>query len=146
MAWWDDAVDRFNKHSERAKDFWDSPALGRWNSYSDFVASANELTDGWYGTVADALPVAGNIHRAVLGRDRTVDTLNNTGRSWSDVLGYNAGNTTGGTSAPLAGLKGKIEDGANDLFEFYAGHSDKMSDKMLHDLSHERFWFDTGVN
>lgn len=132
MAWWDDAVERFQKHSDRAKDFWESPAYGKWNSYSDFVSSANDLTDGWFGTVADALPVAGNIHRAVLGRDRTVDTLHSTGRDWADVLGYNAGNLTGGTSAPLAGMTRKIEDGANDLFEFYTGQKD------YHRIPHRR--------
>lgn len=121
LSWWSDV----QKHGERAKDFFESPALGKWNSYSDFVTSANELTDGWYGTIADALPVAGNVHRAVLGRDRTNDILDNTGKSWSDVIGYNSGALTGGTSAPLAGVTGKIEDGKNDLFEFYTGQTDR---------------------
>lgn len=124
MAWWDDVKADLKKHGERASDFWNSPALGKWNSYSDFVSSANELTDGWYGTVADALPIAGNVHRAVLNRDRTNDILDNTGRTWADVIGYNSGALTGGTSAPLAGVTGKIEDGKNDLFEFYTGYKD----------------------
>lgn len=124
MSWWDDAVNKVQKHSDRAKEFWESPALGKWSSYSDFVSSANELTDGWYGTVADALPVARNIHNSVLARDRTNDVLDNTGRTWRDVIGYNSGALTGGVSSPLAGMSRKIEEGANDLFEFYTGTKD----------------------
>lgn len=125
MTWWDDAVEWSNKHTERFHDFNNRIATGEVGSYSDFVGLTNEYTDGWYGTIADALPLAGNVHRALLNRDRTNDTLNNTGQSWSDVIGYNSGALTGGTSAPLAGMKGKIEDGKNDLFEFYTGQKDR---------------------
>lgn len=123
MSWWDDAFKWSNKHTERWHDF--NNRLADVGSYSDFVGLANEYTDGWYGTIADALPYASNLHRAVLGRDRTNDILDNTGQSWSDVIGYNSGALTGGSSAAMAGMKGKIEDGKNDLFEFYTGQKDR---------------------
>lgn len=123
MSWWDDAVDWTQKHTDRWHDF--NNRLTGVGSYSDFVGLANEFTDGWYGTVADIIPYAGNVHRAVLNRDRTNDLLNNTGKSWADVIGYNSGALTGGTSASVAGLTRKIEDGSNDLFEFYTGQKDR---------------------
>lgn len=127
MAWWNDVwengIDWSEKHTERFHDF--NNRLADVGSYSDFVGLANEFTDGWYGTVADAIPFASNLHRAVLNRDRVDDILDNTGKSWSDVIGYNSNALTGGTSASLAGLKGKIEDGKHDLFEFYTGEKDR---------------------
>lgn len=99
------------------------------SSYSDYVRRANGRTNGWYGTIAGALPIAGGIHNAILNRDRTNDILNNTGRSWWDVLGYNSSALTGGSSAGLRDAVGtgiKMARGTHSLYEFYAGEPDKM--------------------
>lgn len=100
-------------------------------SYSDFVSNANESTDGWYGTAANAIPYVRDLHNAVLDRDRTLDILHNTGRSWSDIIGYNSNGLTSGAGASLGSLTTKIEDGVNDLFEFYTGdkHKSDMHNK-----------------
>lgn len=90
-------------------------------SYSDFVSNANQSSDGWYGTVANGIPYVRDLHNAVLDRDRTMDILRNTGRSWDDIIGYNSNGLTSGTGSSLGSLTTKIEDGVNDLFEFYTG-------------------------
>lgn len=94
-------------------------------SYSDFVTKSNQATDGWYGTVANAIPYVRDAHNAVLDRDRTLDVLNNTGRDWGDVLGYNSNGITAGTGSSLGNLTTKIEDGVHDLFQFYSGEEAK---------------------
>lgn len=113
-----------NKHEERLDN------LFKGNSdYSDFVATANENTDGWYETIADSIPIVNNIHQSVLGRDSAVDYLNNTGLSWSDIPGYNASKLTGRTSSNInEGFRSayKIADGHHDLYAFYAGEPDIM--------------------
>lgn len=105
-----------------AQDVWNDVTSS--SSYSDYVSKANGRTNGWFSTVMGAIPVASGIHNALLGRDSANDILANTGQSWSDVLGYNTRNLTGGTSASIGSAVGqgqKIADGVHDLYEFYTG-------------------------
>lgn len=129
MLWFDDAYNWYKAQEDRFNEF--SGNFVNLNSYSDFVQQANGYTDGWYSTVASALPFVGNLHRAVLDRDRANDMLSNSGQSWWDVLGYNSSNITGGTSSALAGVNNKLlskmEDGVNDLFEYYTGEQDALN-------------------
>lgn len=126
-----DAVDQiYNPYRtvERIRDIWNDATSS--SSYSDYVSKANERTNGWYSTIAGAIPVASNFHNALLGRDRAIDYLDNTGYSWIDIPGYNAAMLTGGTSSNIGqgvNTAMKIADGKNDLYEYYAGEPDKFS-------------------
>lgn len=108
-----------------AKAVWDDATSS--GSYSDYVSKANERTNGWYGTVANSVPIVNNVHNALLGRDSALDYLNNSGLSWSDLPGYQSSRLTNGTSNAISDAAhtiGKIMDGKNDLYEFYAGVPD----------------------
>lgn len=107
---------------DTSKDVWNDATSS--NSYSDYVNKANERTNGWYGTLAGSIPVAGGLHRAILERDRVNDMLKNSGQSWGDVIGYNSLNALSGASSGLSSSARdgmKIADGVHDLYEFYTG-------------------------
>lgn len=135
MFTWDDVKKGYDVWNDKIKQYtpigigkaiWDDATSS--GSYSEYVSKANERTNGWYSTIAGALPIAGNIHNAILGRDRANDYLSNTGYSWSDIPGYMSSLLTGGVSNQIgdaARSVSKILDGKNDLYEFYAGEPDR---------------------
>lgn len=126
-----DAVDQiYNPYRtvERVRDIWNDATSS--SSYSDYVSKANERTNGWYSTIAGAIPIASGFHSALLGRDRAIDYLDNTGYSWSDIPGYMSSLLTGGSSAGLSNSVAtmtKIADGEHDLYKFYSGDPDPMN-------------------
>lgn len=101
----------------------DIPDLIQSSSYSDMVSKANEYTDGWYSTIAGSLPIAGNLHRAMLGRDSAKDYLDENGMSWKDGQGYNIEKLVGSSSSNLGGAiatGGKwLKNAHNDLGKLY---------------------------
>lgn len=98
-------------------------------SYSDFTKRYNQLTDGWYSTIAGGIPLLSNLHNALLGRDSAKDYLDNNGMSWEDMQGYNDIKLLGRTSSAISGLANHstsyLSNIGNDLGKLYSGQPSK---------------------
>lgn len=143
--WWGNAISDFLDRAynpatlvKNVRNVWND--ITSSGSYSDYVSKANERTDGWYSTIAGAIPFASGVHNAILNRDRINDVLANTGKSWGDILGYNTFNATSGSSGGLQSALNsgrKIVDGVHDLYEFYAGEkasNERMNENIIKNM------------
>lgn len=99
--WWKAVAEPVGNYF--SKGFSDMADLVSGGSYSDFVSSRNDATDGWYSTIMDAVPLVRNVHNALLGRDSAKDYMDNNGLSWKDFQGYNTAKVTSNISNNLGG-------------------------------------------
>lgn len=121
MSWVSDSLsDMYSSQLKKSK--WLFDAFGAKNAYTDFIDSEIEKSDlrGAEATsFISGLPIVGGLVKGVEGIQQLEDLYKNTGKT--TAYPGSSGPGAQGIAQAGVGIARKIEDGLNDLGEYYAG-------------------------
>jgi len=95
----------------------------------EFVDKAS-LRGAEVDSVLSGLPLVGNFFKGLDGVNSLEDLYNNSGKVPSYPASQNSGASGSGLGKSIPGLARKIENGVNDLYQFYTGEKDLTLEQM----------------
>lgn len=126
MSWLSDGASwLYKKAMDNTPAYLVHKAFGAKNAYTDFVESEmakSDLRGAELESFVSGLPIVGNVIKGVEGVNQLEDLYNNTGKipEYPGVSGVGAQ----GLASAATGIARKIEEGSNDLGEYYSGDRD----------------------